>query len=952
MKTLLNTLLILLVLNATTFANDTPGLFHFEEKAQTKILTPSYQACSTAKIRLPNGLSAYIISDPEATQSAAALTVLTGSLDDPQGAAGTAHFLEHMLFRSTASGPDELDFDEFIGIHGGITNAFTNDSQTSFLFTINNDAFDKTLSRFADLFIAPLLQESDMKSEIKAIDQEFSKNQENDYVREIYVLKDLVVPTHPLHAFGMGNEKSLHNLSREDLKQWYEHHYSADIMRLIIISPQPLDTLKKLVTENFSDIPDRITQPRESFPPTFPEDLHHQLIYIEPIKHLKSVTLFWDLPIHSDVHPEYILCHLLGHEGHKSLLAYLKSQHLATGLTCGADNTIPGTLQIFLQIDLSETGIKQVQNVITSCFEAISVLRNQPISKSLLEEIRALHLLNYQYQLRGNLYHQIELHAHNIAHEGMETYPEQSHMLHDADAEAFPQLLQSLTPENALYIVLAPASLTGVIPNKTETWLGVQYALQPIPAKNFQEWKNPPLSQHIGLPDLNPYLPSSLSVGPILEHDTLHPEPVPILDDLTGFVYYAPDEHYGLPITTLLLQMKTPAIQPEKNETTVLADLYVQMVQHTLAPLTFTASSAGIEINLIPKENGIAIQLDGYGDQLPRLLDDLCLKLATYQPDEKLFMTHKKELHKAYLNAAKNPPLSQAIESFYDIILPDYITNKTSASLLSKITFPRFQKFVKSLFKEAYCEGMIFGNIEQNQAEELVAKVLATFNSKPYPKEKQWKKIVIDLPDTPYSYESKIKAQGNAALLAIEAPPYDFKLRAAQQILMQAIRQPFFNELRTKQQTGYIAFSQAQDFEKHLFNFFAVQSNTHDGAELIARFELFLEEFYETLFHRTFTEEQFNQFKQAILTELLTPPKNPAEMAVVLNKLAFSYDGDFHWFDKRIDACRELTYEEFLTLSMEMIGKKNRHRLAIIKTGTISNEVLRYKRICSPKLIK
>lgn len=49
-------------------------------------------------IRLPNGLEALLIHDEHTDKSTAAIDVKVGHLSDPKGAAGLAHYLEHMLF--------------------------------------------------------------------------------------------------------------------------------------------------------------------------------------------------------------------------------------------------------------------------------------------------------------------------------------------------------------------------------------------------------------------------------------------------------------------------------------------------------------------------------------------------------------------------------------------------------------------------------------------------------------------------------------------------------------------------------------------------------------------------------------------------------------------------------------------------------------------------------------
>ena len=57
-----------------------------------KIETPSLNSEKRAKIRLNNGMEVLLISDPLATQSAAALCMEVGSWSDPAEYPGMAHF--------------------------------------------------------------------------------------------------------------------------------------------------------------------------------------------------------------------------------------------------------------------------------------------------------------------------------------------------------------------------------------------------------------------------------------------------------------------------------------------------------------------------------------------------------------------------------------------------------------------------------------------------------------------------------------------------------------------------------------------------------------------------------------------------------------------------------------------------------------------------------------------
>jgi insulysin len=62
---------------------------------------PAPRSCDELAYRiveLPNRLRAVLVSDPDTDKAAAALDVRVGSMLDPPGLEGLAHFCEHMLF--------------------------------------------------------------------------------------------------------------------------------------------------------------------------------------------------------------------------------------------------------------------------------------------------------------------------------------------------------------------------------------------------------------------------------------------------------------------------------------------------------------------------------------------------------------------------------------------------------------------------------------------------------------------------------------------------------------------------------------------------------------------------------------------------------------------------------------------------------------------------------------
>ena len=120
---------------------------------------------------------------------------------------------------------------------GRSRNAFTMTDRTVYIFSVNNNGFTEALDRFGQFFVAPLFSPSGVDRECKAIHSEFCRNIPLDPWRVLYVKKELAYVDHPFHAFCIGNQDSLAQISaRSELKEWYAEHYSANLMHLVVYS--------------------------------------------------------------------------------------------------------------------------------------------------------------------------------------------------------------------------------------------------------------------------------------------------------------------------------------------------------------------------------------------------------------------------------------------------------------------------------------------------------------------------------------------------------------------------------------------------------------------------------------------------------------------------------------------------------------------------------------------
>jgi nardilysin len=99
-------------------------------------------------------------------KAAAAMVVGVGSFADPEDMQGMSHYLEHMLFMGSKDFPGENEFGDFLGVHAGCTNAYTECELTNYHFDVEASCLRGALKRFSGFFKAPLCSESALEREV------------------------------------------------------------------------------------------------------------------------------------------------------------------------------------------------------------------------------------------------------------------------------------------------------------------------------------------------------------------------------------------------------------------------------------------------------------------------------------------------------------------------------------------------------------------------------------------------------------------------------------------------------------------------------------------------------------------------------------------------------------------------------------------------------------------
>ena len=275
--------------------------------------------------------------------------------------------------------PVENAYAQYLSSHSGSSNAYTASTSTNYYFEVsakpsndeepsaeNPSALYGALDRFAQFFVEPLFLASTLDRELQAVDSENKKNLQSDQWRLHQLEKSLCNPKHPYHHFSTGNfevlktEPESRGLNvRDKFIEFYEKHYSANRMKLVVLGRESLDVLEDWVVEYFSNVPNKdLPQNRWTDEVPFTQEQLGLQCFAKPVMDSRELNLlfpFLDEEFLYESQPSQYISHLIGHEGPGSIMSYIKSKGWANGLSAGAYPVCPGTPGVFdIQIRLTE----------------------------------------------------------------------------------------------------------------------------------------------------------------------------------------------------------------------------------------------------------------------------------------------------------------------------------------------------------------------------------------------------------------------------------------------------------------------------------------------------------------------------------------------------------------------------------------------------------------------
>jgi predicted Zn-dependent peptidase len=174
-----------------------------------------------------NGLPVYTVGLP----GTRALTVLVafdaGARTERVEENGTAHFLEHLVFKGGEKFPTYKDVNETAERLGGVLNAYTSHDLVAFHITVRAESAEPAIDLLSDFVGRPKIDAEELDRERGVVIQEINRAYDQPSTVAEYLIDKAAFGDHPLGRTVLGPEENLKSFTREAIVSFRERRWAG-----------------------------------------------------------------------------------------------------------------------------------------------------------------------------------------------------------------------------------------------------------------------------------------------------------------------------------------------------------------------------------------------------------------------------------------------------------------------------------------------------------------------------------------------------------------------------------------------------------------------------------------------------------------------------------------------------------------------------------------------------
>lgn len=329
-----------------------------------------------------NGLTLLVEPLAQVHSVAIGVFVRRGSRHENDDERGLAHFIEHLVFKGTATRSAEqiaMDVDAM----GGQMDAFTSKEYAAFHLRVLDSHVERSAEILADILVNPRFDRADLAKEKTVILEEFAMVDDtpDDILSEMFASK--LWPDHPLGRPILGTRRALRGYTPDDVRAFFRKVYVPSNLVLAIAGRISEKRALDLATRLFGALP-RGRAERSSTRPR----PHHGLT----VKHKEtlaqthlSLGALGPSSIHADRFAGHILGTVLGGSVSSRLFQNVREKRgLVYSISAGLSGFMDtGSLSIY-----AATARERVDMVLSLISDEVKRLLDEPVPEDELQRAK------------------------------------------------------------------------------------------------------------------------------------------------------------------------------------------------------------------------------------------------------------------------------------------------------------------------------------------------------------------------------------------------------------------------------------------------------------------------------------------------------------------------------------------------------------------------------------
>ncbi len=210
----------------------------------------AHDQSTVRRTTLPGGLRVVTEFVPSVRSASVGVWVGIGSRDEGPSVAGAAHFLEHLLFKSTPT-RTAVDIAQAVDAVGGELNAFTAKEHTCYYAHVLDTDLPLAVDLVADVVLRGRCAAEDVEVERDVVLEEIAMRDDDpeDALGDVFL--SAMFGEHPVGRPVIGSVDTISSMTRAQLHSFHQRRYTPERMVVAVAGNIDHDEVVALVRKHF-----------------------------------------------------------------------------------------------------------------------------------------------------------------------------------------------------------------------------------------------------------------------------------------------------------------------------------------------------------------------------------------------------------------------------------------------------------------------------------------------------------------------------------------------------------------------------------------------------------------------------------------------------------------------------------------------------------------------------